>query len=42
MTVGSMIEVRCLGAQIGAEVRGADVKTLDDATFAAIYRAWVD
>ena len=37
-----MIEVRCLGAQIGAEVRGVDVKTLDDAGFAAIYRAWLD
>ena len=42
MTVGSIIEVRRLGAQIGAEVRGVDVKTLDDATFAAIYRAWLD
>jgi taurine dioxygenase len=37
-----MIEVRCLGQQIGAEVRGVDVKTLDDAGFAAIYRAWLD
>ena len=37
-----MIEVRRLGAQIGAEVRGVDVKTLDDAGFAAIYRAWLD
>ena len=37
-----MIEVRRLGAQIGADVRGVDVKTLDDAGFAAIYRAWLD
>ena len=37
-----MIEVRRLGPQIGAEIRGVDVKTLDDATFAAIYRAWLD
>jgi len=37
-----MIEVRRLGAQIGAEVRRVDVKTLDDAGFAAIYRAWLD
>jgi taurine dioxygenase len=37
-----MIEVRRLGQQIGAEVRGVDVKTLDDAGFAAIYRAWLD
>jgi len=38
----SMIEVRRLGQQIGAEIRGVDVKTLDDAGFAAIYRAWLD
>jgi taurine dioxygenase len=37
-----MIEIRPLGPQIGAEIRGVDVKTLDDATFAAIYRAWLD
>ena len=42
MTVGSMVEVHRLGRQIGAEIRGVDVKTLDDATFAAIYRAWLD
>ncbi len=37
-----MIEVRRLGPQIGAEIHGVDVKTLDDASFAAIYRAWLD
>jgi taurine dioxygenase len=37
-----MIEVRRLGAQIGAEIHGVDVKTLDDANFATIYRAWMD
>ena len=37
-----MIEVRRLGPQIGAEVQGVDVKTLDDAGFAVIYRAWLD
>jgi taurine dioxygenase len=37
-----MIQVRRLGAQIGAEVSGVDVKTLDDAGFATIYRAWLD
>jgi putative 2-oxoglutarate oxygenase len=36
-----MIEVRRLG-QIGAEVRGVDVKTLDDAGFTVLYRAWLD
>ncbi len=37
-----MIEVRRLGPQIGAEIRGVDVKRLDEATFGAIYRAWLD
>jgi alpha-ketoglutarate-dependent taurine dioxygenase len=37
-----MIEVRRLGSQIGAEVVGVDVKRLDDAGFATIYRAWLD
>ena len=36
-----MIEVRPLGPQIGAEIHGVDVKTLDDADFAHIYRAWL-
>jgi taurine dioxygenase len=38
----AMIEVRQLGPQIGAEINGVDVKNLDDATFATIYRAWLD
>ena len=37
-----MIEVRRLGERIGAEIHGVDVKTLDDAGFATIYRAWLD
>src|SRR5438876_4393398 len=37
-----MIEIRRLGSQIGAEVHGVDVKALDDTSFAAIYRAWLD
>jgi taurine dioxygenase len=37
-----MIEVRRLGPQIGAEIQGIDVKTLDPAGFAVIYRAWLD
>ena len=37
-----MIEVRRLGQEIGAEIRGVDVKTLDDAGFAQIYCAWLD
>jgi taurine dioxygenase len=37
-----MVEIRRLGPQIGVEVRGVDVKTLDDEGFAAIYQAWLD
>jgi taurine dioxygenase len=37
-----MMEINRLGAQIGVEIRGVDVKTLDDGGFAAIYRAWLD
>jgi taurine dioxygenase len=37
-----MIEVQRRGAQIGVEVRGVDVRRLDDDDFARIYRAWLD
>jgi taurine dioxygenase len=37
-----MIRVRRLGKQIGAEILGVDVRKLDDAGFAQIYRAWLD
>jgi len=37
----SQPRVRPLG-QIGAEIAGVDVKTLDDTSFAVIYRAWLD
>ena len=37
-----MIEVRRLGPQVGAEICGVDVKTLDATGFAVIYRAWLD
>lgn len=37
-----MYDVRRLGPAIGAEVRDVDVRTLDPAGFAAIYRAWLD
>jgi taurine dioxygenase len=37
-----MLEVRRLGLQIGAEIHGVDVRTLDDVDFATIYRAWLD
>jgi alpha-ketoglutarate-dependent taurine dioxygenase len=37
-----MLQIRRLGPQIGAEIAGIDVKALDDAGFATIYRAWLD
>jgi alpha-ketoglutarate-dependent taurine dioxygenase len=37
-----MVEIRRMGPQIGVEVRGVDVKALDDAGFAPIYQAWLD
>ena len=37
-----MIEVRRLGRQIGAEITGVDVKSMDEATFGVIYKAWLD
>jgi taurine dioxygenase len=37
-----MLQIRRLGPKIGAEITGVDVKTMDEATFAAIYRAWLD
>ena len=30
------------GASLGAEIRGVDLRQLDDATFAAIYKAWLE
>ena len=36
-----MIEVRPLGPQVGVEILGVDVRTLDDEGFAVIYRAWL-
>jgi taurine dioxygenase len=37
-----MIQVRCLGTQIGAEITGVDVKSMDEETFGVIYQAWLD
>jgi len=36
------MHIRPMGPQIGVEVTGVDVKTLDDAGFAPIYQAWLD
>jgi taurine dioxygenase len=30
------------GAALGAEIRGVDLRTVDDRTFSAIHRAWID
>ena len=35
------IEIRSLGPQVGAEVTGVDVRTMDDATFDLMYRTWL-
>src|SRR6266478_3447130 len=37
-----MVEIRRMGPQIGVEVQGVDVRTLDEAGFAPIYQAWLD
>jgi taurine dioxygenase len=37
-----MTKIRPMGQQIGVEVSGVDVKSLDDAGFAPIYQAWLD
>jgi taurine dioxygenase len=37
-----MVHIRRMGQQIGVEVTGVDVKTLNDAGFAPIYQAWLD
>jgi len=37
-----MVQIRRMGPQIGVEVSGVDVRTLNDAGFAPIYQAWLD
>ena len=36
------LRVRPTGAALGAEIQDVDLRALDDDTFAAIYRAWLD
>jgi len=36
------LRVRPMGAALGAEVQGIDVRALDDELFTAIHRAWLD
>jgi putative 2-oxoglutarate oxygenase len=37
-----VVEVRSLGEHIGAEISDLDVKSISEAEFAEIYRAWLD
>ena len=37
-----MVEINRMGPQIGVEVTGIDVKTMDEATWRQIYQAWLD
>ncbi len=37
-----MIEIRRMTPQVGAIVEGTDIRKLDDATFATIYRTWLE
>jgi alpha-ketoglutarate-dependent taurine dioxygenase len=37
-----MVEIRRMGPQIGVEVTGVDVKSMDEATWQRIYQAWLD
>ncbi len=37
-----MVQIRKVGPLIGVEVSGVDIRALDDAGFAAIYRAWLE
>jgi taurine dioxygenase len=37
-----MVEVRRMGPEIGAEILGVDVKSLDDEAFAVIYRTFLE
>ena len=37
-----MVEINRMGPQIGVEVTGVDVKSMDEATWNRIYQAWLD
>jgi putative 2-oxoglutarate oxygenase len=37
-----MLQIRKMGPQIGVEISGIDVKTMDEAEWSRIYRAWLD
>ena len=37
-----MLQIRQIGPQIGVEITGVDVKTMDEAIWSKIYQAWLD
>src|SRR5215208_4766914 len=37
-----VLEIVPTGAALGAEIRGIDLRSIDDAAFASIYQAWLD
>ncbi|MFL5254488.1 MAG: TauD/TfdA dioxygenase family protein [Rhodopila sp.] len=37
-----MVQIRKMGPQIGVEVSGVDLRTMDEATWNTIYQAWLD
>ena len=42
MTVRAAFDVIPTGAALGAEIRGIDLRAVDDVAFAAIHRSWLD
>ena len=42
MPSAQALEVVPTGAALGAEIRGADLRTVDDSAFAVVYQAWLD
>ena len=36
------MEIRLMGEQIGAEITGIDVKTMDDTSWRRVYQTWLD
>src|SRR5262249_60103950 len=40
--IRDVLRIRPTGAALGAEVQGIDLRALDDDTFAAVHRAWLD
>jgi taurine dioxygenase len=42
MAVRMELEVVPSGAALGAEILGVDLRSIDEATFAAVYQAWLD